>query len=72
MSLDTSKVSSDLTTEADYGETELTLGLPGESRGKKRRFSDLVDLKAIKDDDCVSNQSDDTECSDATKPPPTK
>ncbi|KAL4589161.1 hypothetical protein LXL04_002065 [Taraxacum kok-saghyz] len=75
MSSETSKVTSELTTAADYGlnhnETELTLGLPGESRGKKlgakRRFSETIELKLSSNEDSDANQSD-TECSDATKP----
>ncbi|XP_024979443.1 auxin-responsive protein IAA1-like [Cynara cardunculus var. scolymus] len=79
MSSETSKITSELTTAADYGlnlnETELTLGLPGESRGRKlgtkRRFSDMFDLKLSGDEDYGGDQSD-PECSDATKPPPEK
>ncbi|KAI3789697.1 hypothetical protein L2E82_02500 [Cichorium intybus] len=76
MSSETSKITSELTTAADYGlnlnETELTLGLPGDSRwrklGAKRRFSETIDLKLSSNEDSEANQSD-TECSDATKPP---
>lgn len=76
MSSETSKITSEITTAADYGlnhnETALTLGLPGDSRGRKlgvkRRFSETIDLKLSSNEDSEANQSD-TECSDATKPP---
>ncbi|CAH1425557.1 unnamed protein product [Lactuca virosa] len=76
MSSETSKITSEITTAADYGlnlnETALTLGLPGDSRGRnlgaKRRFLETIDLKLSSNEDSEANQSD-TECSDATKPP---
>lgn len=51
-----------------FNDTELTLGLPGESRnsGVKRRFSDIIDLKLG-----GADQSD-SECSVVTKSPPAK
>ncbi|KAI3521638.1 hypothetical protein L1887_11109 [Cichorium endivia] len=51
----------------NFNDTELTLGLPGESRksGAKRKFSDVIDLKL------GGTHQSDTECS-VTKPPPAK
>ncbi|KAJ9537583.1 hypothetical protein OSB04_030316 [Centaurea solstitialis] len=84
MASETSKITSELTTAAaddDYSETELTLGLPGESRGtksgRKRRFSDTFDLKLKGDGDGDESEDlegdlSDPECSDATKPSPEK
>ncbi|PWA97458.1 PB1 domain, AUX/IAA protein [Artemisia annua] len=52
----------------NFNDTELTLGLPGETRKlvSKRTFSDMVDLKLGRTDQL------DTECSEVTKSPPSK
>ncbi|KAI7729831.1 hypothetical protein M8C21_029434 [Ambrosia artemisiifolia] len=60
MSFETSEITSELTTADDHGlnlnETELTLGLPGESRGRKLgKKRGLIELKSINDE---KNQSD--------------
>ncbi|GJS39530.1 auxin-responsive protein IAA1-like protein [Tanacetum coccineum] len=57
----------------ELNETELTLGLPGVTRGKKRGLSSLYDMKVLRtSEDFGDDHSDDTECSDVTKPSPKK
>ncbi|PWA46663.1 reverse transcriptase domain, Reverse transcriptase zinc-binding domain protein [Artemisia annua] len=58
----------DVVGSLNFNDTELTLGLPGETRKlvSKRRFSDMVDLKLGRTDQL------DTECSVVTKSPPSK
>ncbi|KAL8223652.1 hypothetical protein R6Q57_019127 [Mikania cordata] len=71
MSSETSKITSEITNAGYLNETELTLGLPGESRGRKleikRRLSETIDVKSSTGENFDDNQSD-TECSDATNP----
>ncbi|XP_024970090.1 auxin-responsive protein IAA1-like [Cynara cardunculus var. scolymus] len=74
MSSETSNITSEIPTTAtvdgspNFDDTELTLGLPGESRGRslgtKRRFSDMIDLKL------GANDQSDTTSSVVMKSPP--
>ncbi|PWA66684.1 Aux/IAA-ARF-dimerization [Artemisia annua] len=75
MSSESSQITLETTMKKDYvlelNETELTLGLPGVTRGKKRQLSSLYDMNVKACEDFEDDHSD-TECSDVTKPSPGK
>nr|GEZ36005.1 auxin-responsive protein IAA1-like [Tanacetum cinerariifolium] len=56
----------------ELNETELTLGLPGVTRGKKRGLPSLYDMKVLRTSEDFGDDHSDTECSDVTKPSPKK